>query len=119
MEAQFNREELQREEEVFGADFPSTETREKANSMFKNTELTGEKELPPMPRLTEADKKRDIKSLDRYGQRNLYLLVKGSSGDKYEWRFPRGFVEKQELLHDVSLTIPYCCACFNHSLKGC
>ena len=47
-------------------------------------------ELPkPLPRLTEADRNGDYKSLDRALPRTLYLLVQGKKG---QWRFPTGEV---------------------------
>jgi len=53
----------------------------------------------PMPRVTEADKKGDEKSLDRRLDRTLYLLVKGSEG---RWGFPASVLIGRENLHDVS-----------------
>lgn len=100
LEAQFSQEEINREKKAFGDDFVSQDALEKASLMLK-VENTGEEEEKPVPRRTDADDKRDVKSLDRLGSRNLYLLVKGSPGTKYEWRFPRGYVEKGEYLHQV------------------
>ncbi|KAA6414044.1 MAG: 50S ribosomal subunit L30 [Lasallia pustulata] len=49
----------------------------------------------PMPRVTEADKTGDVKSLNRALQRTLYLLVKGGKGG---WTFPTtGLVPKEDL----------------------
>ena len=101
LEAQFTQEEIHREKKAYGKDFVSKDAIEKASLMLK-VENTGEEEEKPMPRRTEADDKVDVKSLDRFGARNLYLLVKGSPTDKYEWRFPRGYVGKGEFLHEVS-----------------
>ncbi|BFZ60418.1 hypothetical protein YB2330_001454 [Saitoella coloradoensis] len=50
------------------------------------------------PRQTEADKKNDIKALDRKLDQNLYLLVK----EKDVWRFPYGPVDGQETLHETA-----------------
>jgi large subunit ribosomal protein L46 len=52
-------------------------------------------------RETEADKKNDIKSLDRALQRTLYLIVK-KPRDQHAWQFPQGAVEDGEYLHDAA-----------------
>ena len=54
-----------------------------------------------MPRRTDSDEKKDVKSLDRNGARNMYLLVKSVEGGKQRWRFPTGGVEAGDLLHEV------------------
>ena len=57
-----------------------------------------------MPRRTEADEKGDVKSLDRKGHRNLYLLIKKSKG-RDDWKLPGGIMgaESHELLHEVRI----------------
>lgn len=52
----------------------------------------------PMPRVTDADNKKDMKSLNRALQRTLYLLVKNKEG---LWQFPQDLVQ-DENLHGVS-----------------
>jgi len=52
----------------------------------------------PLGRITEADKKKDVRRLDRKLGRTLYLVVKG--GDE-KWRFPAGKLEGRENLHNV------------------
>ena len=54
----------------------------------------------PMPRVTEADLKGDVKSLNRLLQRTLYLLVKDKEG---KWGFPAARLDGSELLHVVSV----------------
>jgi len=49
-------------------------------------------------RFTEADKRKDSHSLDRRGERNLYLVTQGEDGS---WSFPRAAIEKGEFLHQV------------------
>lgn len=100
LEAQFNQEEIKREKKAFGDAF--VKNMEDKSSLLLNIETSGEEDERPRPRKSEADEKGDIKSLDRHGQRNLYLLVKGQPGDKYEWRFPKGYVESGEFLHEVN-----------------
>ena len=51
----------------------------------------------PMPRVTEADLRADVKSLNRMLQRTLYLLVKDRNG---QWVFPQDRIAK-ESLHTV------------------
>jgi len=53
----------------------------------------------PMPRITEADKTGDLKSLDRRLEKTLYLLVKRGKG---QWEFPKAMLQKNESLHTVS-----------------
>ena len=58
-----------------------------------------------MPRQTAADVSGDVKSLDRVGSRNLYLLVKDNFTES-TWRFPKGVVEEGEALHQVNILRP-------------
>lgn len=51
----------------------------------------------PMPRVTEADREGDQKSLNRSLQRTLYLLVR--KGDY--WAFPSGGLQGKEPLREV------------------
>ena len=53
----------------------------------------------PMPRITEADRKGDLRSLNRKLDRSLYLLVQKGDG---RWRFPQDRVYGRENLHQVS-----------------
>lgn len=57
-------------------------------------------EEKPQPRAHRADLEKDIRSLDRAGERNLYLLVK-KDRKKDAWQFPQGGIEKNEALHKV------------------
>lgn len=57
----------------------------------------------PMPRVTEADKANDTKSLNRALQRTLYLLVKNKEG---QWQFPQDRLS-DEHLHGVRLQNPH------------
>ena len=71
---------------------PSTASEEDASN------LTREPVERPMPRVTEADKKGDTKSLDRMLQRSLYLLIRNTGG---RWTFPHTRVMGRESLHTV------------------
>lgn len=55
----------------------------------------------PMPRVTEADKIGDTKSLDRLLQRTLYLVVRKRDG---RWWFPSDGLKSKESLHTVRCT---------------
>ena len=111
-------EELAREKEAFGEDWEPLRglrveeddvaggeneggggfgTKSFAQQMVEEAEL----EEKPQPRVHRADVEGDVKSLDRLGERNLYLVVKQNS----VWTFPTGSVDtEQVLLHKV------CCA---------
>lgn len=52
----------------------------------------------PMPRITEADRAGDLKSLNRLLQRTVYLLVRGEAG---KWVFPTSGLAGKENLHQV------------------
>lgn len=56
----------------------------------------------PMPRETGADQKGDVQSLDRKGDRNLYLVLKNKKGDA--WRLPQSSVVSDDALHVVRKT---------------
>ncbi len=61
----------------------------------------------PMPRVTEADRVGDLRSLNRALERTLYLVVKGGEGlmgEEVGWRFPTALLERgnKESLHTVS-----------------
>ncbi|GAA5838115.1 hypothetical protein JCM11251_004711 [Rhodosporidiobolus azoricus] len=62
-------------------------------------EVEGSKEV--MERENEADKKGDIKSLERRAERTLYLLLK-KKRDQHAWQFPQGAVESSESLVDAA-----------------
>lgn len=52
----------------------------------------------PLPRVTEADLKKDMKSLSRKVDRTLYLLVQDGHG---RWRFPQDRIYGRENMHQV------------------
>lgn len=58
----------------------------------------------PAPRVTEADKKNDHKSLDRLLQRTLYLLVQTKEG---YWKFPSSPVGLEENLRSVRFSFAF------------
>ncbi|KAK8065797.1 mitochondrial ribosomal protein [Apiospora hydei] len=50
----------------------------------------------PQPRITESDKKNDVRKLDRKLDQTLYLVVQKASG---EWQFPTDDMSTEENLH--------------------
>ncbi|KAF9187053.1 54S ribosomal protein L17 mitochondrial [Haplosporangium sp. Z 767] len=52
-------------------------------------------------RVTEADRKNDVRSLERALQRTLYLIVK-KSRDQHPWQFPQGGVHVCENLQEAA-----------------
>ncbi|KXG52723.1 Ribosomal protein L46 [Penicillium griseofulvum] len=69
-----------------------------ANATSQDT--SKKEEIPrPYPRITEADKKNDQKSLDRLLSRTLYLLVQSKEG---HWKFPSSPVEEGETLRSAA-----------------
>lgn len=74
-----------------------------ANATSQDT--SKKEEIPrPFPRVTEADKKGDEKSLDRLLPRTLYLLVQAKGG---YWTLPNAPVEAGESLRLVSPAAPF------------
>ncbi|BGP20988.1 hypothetical protein JCM10213_000184 [Rhodosporidiobolus nylandii] len=62
-------------------------------------EVEGSREV--VPRETEADRKGDVKSLERKADRTLYLLLK-KDRKEHAWQFPQGAVEANESLADAA-----------------
>ncbi|KAG0242253.1 39S mitochondrial ribosomal protein L46-domain-containing protein [Mortierella sp. GBAus27b] len=52
-------------------------------------------------RITEADRKNDVRSLERALQRTLYLIVK-KPRDQHAWQFPQGGVRAVENLQEAA-----------------
>lgn len=89
---------------------PESETEHQMEALLKDAETMGndaeesseskkEKMPRPMPRVTEADRTGDERSLARRLDRTLYLLAKGAQG---RWRFPTDELAYRESLHHVS-----------------
>ncbi|OBZ75207.1 54S ribosomal protein L17, mitochondrial [Grifola frondosa] len=97
LEAKFVKEEKEREREAFGGPWVLKRKQKPESS----SRADGDEE--PMPRITEADRTGDVKSLDRMGERNLYLLLLGKDHTgKQTWRFPYGDLKEHELLHEAA-----------------
>ncbi|EPT05402.1 hypothetical protein FOMPIDRAFT_1039417 [Fomitopsis schrenkii] len=99
LEGEFNAEEKHREKLAFGGPY----VKDKPKQAAVDSEDAAGKPQGPMPRVHEADVKNDVKSLDRQGERNLYLLVHGqNAAGKDVWRFPQGGIEEGQALHQAA-----------------
>lgn len=112
IERRFALEERQREKEAFGQDFDPVialpveeDGKSGGKSLADQLEEEASLEEKPQPRTHRADIENDVRSLDRAGERNLYLLVK-KDRKANAWQFPQGGVEKNEALHKVRTTQP-------------
>ncbi|KAF9452826.1 hypothetical protein P691DRAFT_696140 [Macrolepiota fuliginosa MF-IS2] len=107
LETRFNLEEKDREKASFGPtfvqddyqDLAKVEADKAAVKLLAQQEGEGESLAP---REHPSDKSGDIKSLDRAGERNLYLLLKSKENGKDVWRFPQGGVETTDFLHQAA-----------------
>ncbi|RXW20740.1 hypothetical protein EST38_g5095 [Candolleomyces aberdarensis] len=107
LQTRFNLEERQREKRAFGPSFLPTEDvdPEKAAADKAAVEQLAQQEGEGeelTSRTHKADLTNDVKSLDRKGQRNLYLLLLAEENGKDVWRFPQGGLEKGDLLHQAA-----------------
>ena len=106
LESKFNLEERKRDRKAFGpgfgADHPLAPG---AGVTAQDLKKFGrDEDETPAPRVHESDVGGDVKSLNRKGQRNLYLLVQQKTdGAPVVWKFPETAVTGNELLHEVGL----------------
>lgn len=112
LEGIFTREESARERKAFGGPRvlninkkPDDEGEDEAKG--PHTLLPGEEPAPKlMSRISKADRTGDVKSLDRKGERNMYLLIQGKDETGKEvWRFPQSELGPEEMLHQVCSTL--------------
>ncbi|KAJ7582526.1 39S mitochondrial ribosomal protein L46-domain-containing protein [Mycena floridula] len=107
LRTRFTIEERERERRAWGPKFHTPTEEERAQMILDKvtdaqmSEQEGKSD-PLTPRVHTADRENDVKSLDRSGTRNLYLLVLAREADRDIWRFPQGGVEKGELLHQAA-----------------
>jgi large subunit ribosomal protein L46 len=99
LETHYNFAEARRDRRAFGRGFGMD-----AKDAFTKPETLPEmqEEEPLASRWTQADEKGDVHSLDRHGQRNLYLLLLKKQAGNQTWTLPTGDVKQRELLHEVS-----------------
>lgn len=110
LETRFNLEEKEREKNDFGPDFVQDDYQDpaKAEADKAAVKLLAQQEGEGhafAPREHPSDESGDVKSLDRAGERHLYLLLKANENGKDIWRFPQGGVEETDLLHQVRRTL--------------
>lgn len=111
-EVEFRRDELKRDSMAFGHEFLLRERLEarKTNKMLEALEEEGaDAAVPvkPASRTNEADRKRILSDLNRAGDRNLYLMLRGTH-EWAPWHFPYGSVQPEEKLHEVCSISSYC-----------
>ncbi|KAM6500720.1 39S mitochondrial ribosomal protein L46 domain containing protein [Amanita muscaria] len=107
LEKRFIQEERKRERRAFGPSFGAQEdvseeeraATKAALDTLAQQEGEGEDLLP---RVHPSDSNRDYQSLDRKGRRNIYLLLQTLESGRDVWRFPRGTLQKEELLHEAA-----------------
>ncbi|ELU40417.1 MRP-L46 domain-containing protein [Rhizoctonia solani AG-1 IA] len=95
-ERQFFVEESQREKEAFGEGFGESLLKDLEED--KTGSMNQTEDVVALPREHESDRTGDVKNLNRKGDRNLYLLVKGLDS----WRLPQGPAKQGAALHAVS-----------------
>jgi len=113
LEAQFNIEERKRERQAFGRLTRTMWDATEAN--LEAAELAKEEVGKRATRFTQADKRKDLHSLDRRGERNLYLVTKSEDG---LWSFPHATIRKGEFLHQVC-NFCHCFAFAKHHPADC
>ncbi|OSD02801.1 hypothetical protein PYCCODRAFT_1452020 [Trametes coccinea BRFM310] len=114
LEKKFAKEEKLREREAFGGPWTLKRRKQGPTQLDEDgiliastdqTENMGEEPIEaPAPRIHESDRTGDVKSLDRMGERNLYLLIRAKDHTGKEvWRFPQGGLQEGEFLHQAAL----------------
>ncbi|KAL1606575.1 hypothetical protein SLS60_003980 [Paraconiothyrium brasiliense] len=105
-ESEFNWqvERLLEDAETTGAEDQPPGSSETTNSAVTQKKVEHEAVERPMSRITEADKKNDVKSLNRALQRTLYLLVKDKEG---RWMFPQDRLQKETLKEAAQRVLEY------------
>ncbi|WFD02978.1 hypothetical protein MOBT1_001667 [Malassezia obtusa] len=78
-----------------------TETRDPSKSVRKDAQSDSDAELyATMPRTTEADAQKNVKSIERALDRTLYLFV-ADKGSKGSWRLPSKELAADRTAHDT------------------
>jgi large subunit ribosomal protein L46 len=103
LESKFTLEERRRDRKAFGPGFGADHPRAPgAGVTAQDLKKFGrDDDETPAPRLHASDVSGDVKSLDRKGQRNLYLLIQQKTSAAPVWKFPETAVVDNELLHEV------------------
>lgn len=110
LESKFNLEERKRDRKAFGPGFGADHPLAPGAGLSAQDlkKFGRDEDETPAPRVHASDENGDLKSLDRKGQRNLYLLVKQKTdAANTAWRFPESAITTSgELLHEVKPTSP-------------
>ena len=108
LESKFNLEERKRDRKAFGSGFGADHPLAPgAGVTAQDLKKFGrDEDETPAPRLHASDTNGDVKSLDRKGQRNLYLLIQQKANASAVWKFPETAVVGDELLHEVRVHDP-------------
>jgi large subunit ribosomal protein L46 len=103
LESKFNLEERKRDRKAFGPGFGADHPRAPgAGVSAQDLKKFGrDEDETSAPRVHASDASGDVKSLDRKGQRNLYLVIKQKADADAVWKFPETAVAPKELLHEV------------------
>ncbi|KAI0295500.1 39S mitochondrial ribosomal protein L46-domain-containing protein [Russula brevipes] len=90
LESKFNLEERKRDRRAFGPGFGADHPRAPgAGVTAQDLKKFGrDEDETPAPRVHASDDGGDVKSLDRKGQRNLYLVIKQKTDADAVWKFP-------------------------------
>ncbi|KAA1474840.1 hypothetical protein DENSPDRAFT_825004 [Dentipellis sp. KUC8613] len=103
LEAKFSIEERRRDRKAFGPGFGADSEDARSTLTAEDLKKFGqEEEENTVSRVHASDLSGNVKSLDRNGQRNLYLLVQQKKDGKDAWVFPQGDVNAGELLHEAA-----------------
>ena len=100
LQGKFEQEEIARERGAFGR-MPWLDSSSSQKTSPASYILNQEDAVTPMARESEADRSGDVRSLDRKGERNLYLLVTSKTDGPEVWKFPQADLVGSELLHEV------------------
>jgi large subunit ribosomal protein L46 len=103
LESKFNLEERKRDRKAFGPGFGADHPRAPGAGVTAQdlNKFGRDDDETPAPRVHASDTNGDVKSLDRKGQRNLYLLIQQKKDAAAVWKFPETAVVDNELLHEV------------------
>jgi hypothetical protein len=109
LESKFNLEERKRDRKAFGPGFGADHPRAPGAGVTAQdlAKFGRDDDETPAPRVHASDTNGDVKSLDRKGQRNLYLLIQQKADASAVWKFPETAVVGDELLHEVRSPRPF------------
>lgn len=109
LESKFNLEERKRDRKAFGPSFGADHPLAPGFGVTAQDlkKFGRDEDETPAPRVHASDVNGEVKSLDRKGQRNLYLLIEQKTDEAAVWRFPEIAVADNELLHEVGGVSPF------------